>query len=150
MAFARAWTPMADTDESQVDASFSSDVHFVLSVSGTGIYAQPFPGPGRRQLIAEDGVDPVWRGDGKEIVFVRSGAVWSVAVSTSGGALMPGAPQRLLGGVQPAPSAVAQSQSLAVSRDGSRFFLVQGVQQPEGCDSCHGRANPTPAVSGCQ
>jgi hypothetical protein len=33
--------------------------------------------------------------------------------------------------VRPAPSTVAQSQSLAVSRDGSRFFLVQGVEQPE-------------------
>jgi hypothetical protein len=130
MAVAGAWTPLADTDESQVDASFSPDGRFVLYVSGRSIYVQPFPGPGRRQLIAQNGVDPVWRGDGKEIVFVEGGAVWSVAVSSSGAPTM-GIPQRLFGGVRPAPSTVAQSQSLAVSRDGSRFFLVQGVEQPE-------------------
>jgi hypothetical protein len=68
---------------------------------------------------------------GKEIAFVRGDAVWSVAVSVSGGALTFGAPTRLFGGVRRAPSAVAQSQSLAVARDGSHFFLVQGVAQPD-------------------
>jgi len=31
-----------------------------------------------------------------------------------------------------APASVAQSQSLAVSRDGSRFDVVQAVKQPVG------------------
>jgi hypothetical protein len=31
-----------------------------------------------------------------------------------------------------APAAVFQSRSLAVSRDGSRIFLLQAVQQPPG------------------
>jgi len=131
MAVARAWTAIADTDEGQVDASFSPDGRFVLYVSDRSIYVQPFPGPGRRQLVAQAGIDPVWRGDGKEILFIQDAGVWSVAVSKGGDALTLGAPQRLFGGVRPAQSAVAQSQSLAVTHDGSRFFLVQGVEQPE-------------------
>jgi hypothetical protein len=131
MAASSAWTPMAETDEAQVDASFSPDGRFVLYASGSNIYVQAFPGPGRRQLIAEEGFDPVWRGDGKEIAVRRGDSVWSVAVSASGGAPTIGAPARLFGGIRLAPSAVAQSQGLAVSRDGSRFFLAQGVEQPD-------------------
>ena len=131
LAVASAWKPLAETEESQVDASFSPDGRFALYLSDKSIYVQPLPGPSRRQLVAQDGVDPVWRADGKEILFVRKGAVWSVAVSTSNGVPTFGNPVRLFGGVRSAPSAVAQSQSLAVSRDGSRIFLVQGVEQPE-------------------
>jgi hypothetical protein len=113
------------------DVSFSPDGRFVF-YSGPGIYVQPFPGPGRRQLIDERGIDPVWRGDGKEIAFVRDNAVWSVAVTTSSaGTPTFGSPEKLFEGVRRAPSAVGQSQGLAVSHDGSRFFLGQGVEQPD-------------------
>jgi serine/threonine protein kinase/WD40 repeat protein len=127
---AGVWTPLVGSDELLNDLSFSPDGRFVF-YSGPGIYVQPFPGPGRRQLIDERGIDPVWRGDGKEIVFVRDNAVWSVAVTGSAGTPTFGAPERLFEGVRRAPSAVGQSQGLAVSRDGSRFFLVQGLEQPD-------------------
>lgn len=128
-----AWTPLVASDEQHADLSFSPDGRFVLYdvFPGPGIYVQPFPGPGRRQIIDEKGRDPVWRGDGKEIVFVRDNAVWSVAVTGSAGASTFGAPQRLFEGVRRAPGSVFQSQGLAVSHDGSRFFLVQGVEQPD-------------------
>ena len=133
IAAAAAWTPLVASDELHADLSFSPDGRFVLYdvFRGDGVYVQPFPGPGRRQLVDQKGIDAVWRGDGKEIVFTRDNAVWSVAVTTSGGSLVLGSPQRLFEGVRRAPGAVAQSQGLAVSRDGSRFFLVQGVEQPE-------------------
>ena len=126
-----AWTPLVGADESHVDLSFSPDGRFILYEANRGIYAQPFPGPGRRQLIDQDGIDPVWRGDGKEILFVRDNAVWSVAVNISTGTPTFGSPERLFEGLRRAPAAVAQSQGLAVSRDGSRFFIVQGVEQPD-------------------
>jgi hypothetical protein len=132
MASPGSWAPLTDIDENQVDASFSPDGRFVLYAADTGIYVQPFPGPGRRQLVDKKGIDPVWRGDGKEIAYVQGDAVWSAAVSTSGGTLTLGTPQRLFAGLRRAPASVAQSQSLAVSRDGTRFYFVQGVEQPAG------------------
>lgn len=114
----------------EVDASFSPDGRYVLWDSRTGVYVQPFPGPGRRERVAPNGVDPVWRGDGREIAFIHDGAVWSIAVLSSGGSATFGAPRKLFEGMRRAPAAVAQSQSLAISRDGTRFFLVQGVKQP--------------------
>src|SRR5437016_5850146 len=81
---AGVWTPFVGSDELLTDFSFSPDGRFVLYAS-VGIYVQPFPGPGRRQLIDERGLDPVWRGDGKEIAFVRDNAFWSVAVTGSAG-----------------------------------------------------------------
>ncbi len=75
--------------------------------------------------------DPVWRGDGKEIFFVRDEAVWSVKVTGSADSPAFSAPEKLFAGVRRAPTAVFQSQGLSVSRDGSRFFIVQGVEQPD-------------------
>jgi len=129
-----SWTPLVGADESHADLTFSPDGRFVLydAFPSGGIYVQPFPGPGRRILIDQRGIDPVWRGDGKEIVFVRDNAIWSVAVtSPSAGTPTFGSPERLFEGVRRAPTAVGQSQGLAVSRDGSWFFIVQGVEQPD-------------------
>jgi hypothetical protein len=128
---ASAWTPVAETDESQQDASFSPDGRYALYQSGRSVYAQPIPGPSKRLLVADEGADPVWRGDGKEIAFVRGDSVWAVAVSASGGTLTFGGSTQLFGGHRRAFSSVAQSQGLAVSRDGSRFFLAEGVEQPD-------------------
>ena len=127
-----AWTPLVEMEEQQVDASFSPDGRFVLYQSGDDVYVQPVSGPGRRQLIAKDGRDPVWRGDGKEIVFIRpNDGAYSVAVASTDGSPTFGTPTKLFGGIRRAANNVAMSQSLAVSRDGSRFFVVQGVEQPD-------------------
>jgi hypothetical protein len=127
----KAWTAMSDTDENQGDASFSPDGRFVVYDAGGRIYAQPFPSPSRRQLIAEGGRDPVWRRDGREILFATDDSVWSVAVGSGPGETTFAKPVRLFGGVRRAPTAVFLSRGLAVSRDGSQIFVAQGVEQPE-------------------
>ena len=105
---AGSWTPLVGSDESHSDLSFSPDGRFVLyeTFPSSGIYVQPFPGPGRRQLIDQRGIDPIWRGAGKEIVFVRDNAVWSVAVNMSVGTPTFASPVRLFEGVRRAPAAV--------------------------------------------
>jgi serine/threonine protein kinase len=128
-----AWKLLADSDEGEADGSFSPDGHFVLYDTRGGVYVEPFPGPGRPRRIASAGAnDPVWRGDGKEILFVQDGAVWGVPVSMTGGTAAFSAPVKLFDGVRRAPAAVFQSRGLAVSLDGSRVFVLQAVQQPPG------------------
>lgn len=49
-------------------------------------------------------------------------------------------------GLRRAPAAVAQSQGLAVPRDGSRVFIVQSVEQP-GTNVIHVMMPPAPALA---
>ncbi len=95
------------TDASEFEGRFSPDAHWVAYASDRSgkfeIYVLPFdesnPGPapgGLRQISTEGGTDPHWRADGKEIFYMAlDGYVMSVAVNEVGGALQPGAPQRL-------------------------------------------------------
>jgi hypothetical protein len=124
-----AWKPFSEGEDAQADASLSPDGRFVLYDTDRGIFVQPSAGPGRPQRIATSGSDPVWRGDGREIVFVDGEAIWSIAVSMAGGSPVFGAPQQLFAGVHHAPTRVFLNQSLGVSRDGARIFLLQGVNQ---------------------
>ena len=97
-----------------------------------GIFAQAFPGPGRRQQVASAGIFPEWRGDGKEIVYVDSGAVWSVPVETIGQDLRLGTPRKLFSALLRAPAGPGlPARQLAVSRDGTRFFFPVRLEQAE-------------------
>ena len=97
----------------------------------TGIYVQPFPGPGLRKQIAPTNGFPVWRKDGKEIVIANWGEVWSVRVDVAGSGLRFGVPERLFSGLRSPAGSTLSSRPLAVSRDGSRFYFPQAVEQPD-------------------
>ena len=102
--------------------------------SGGGIYVQPFPGPGLRKQLTRQGNYPVWRKDGREIVYLDEyqgrNYVWSVPLASSGGELKAGSPSPLFQARLPA-STFGDLNFLAVSRDGSRFYIPQGVEQPD-------------------
>lgn len=55
---------------------------------------QPYPGPGLRQQVTSRGNYPVWRKDGREIVyfdeFQGRSYIWSVPVTATGGEFRPG------------------------------------------------------------
>jgi hypothetical protein len=70
----------------------------------------------------------VWRKDGKEIVYLDGNRIWSVAVDTSGGEFRAGVPERLFS-VRPLKR-VLDLSVLAGSRDGSRIYYQQPVEQP--------------------
>jgi len=113
-------------------ARFSSDGRWIVyRVTGTGIYVQPFPGPGLRTQIANFSGFPIWRKDGKEIVIYDGGGVWSVRVDAAGGGLRFGAAELLFSGLRDSVGHTGSAQPLAVSRDGSRFYFLQPVEQPE-------------------
>jgi serine/threonine protein kinase len=128
--------PLVQTDERIYTPRFSPDGRWVVYRARTrqnqelGIYVQPFPGPGMRRQIAGGGGFPAWRRDGREILYYDKAQIWSVSADTTGGEFRAGAPVPLFGVHSPS-GLVLNTNPLAVTRDGSRIFFVQGVEQPD-------------------
>ncbi len=134
-AFAQA-VPIINNDEFQPSGAFSPDGKYLLySVRGddasSGVFVQQFPGSGRRYQIAKEGRYPVWRGDGKEILYIYGESVWSVEVSGYPDNLSFGEPKELFSGVLSPSNLVASSRPLQVSADGSRIYWVQATKQTD-------------------
>jgi len=121
---------------------FSPDGQWLVYVTDSGdarsagIFVQPFKRPGLRTQIAQSKVGqlsgyPEWRKDGKEIVYVAESDFWSVSVDIQKGALHFGAPEKLFSGFRRPAGTVNVSRPFAVSRDGSRIYAVQGIEQPD-------------------
>ena len=92
---------------------------------------QPYPGPGLRKQVSSRGNYPVWRRDGREIVYLDDyqgrNYIWAVAV----GASEAEAPATPLFPARLPATTFGDLNFLAVSRDGSRFYIPQAVEQPE-------------------
>jgi hypothetical protein len=129
-------TPVVDgrqTNELVWNTRFSPDGRWIVyQVPGPngGIFVQPFPGPGLRKQVANGGEYPVWRKDGKEIVYLDQYRIWSVRVDTSDGDFHAASPEPLFS-VRPSATRVRDLSQLAVSRDGSRIYFPQVVEQPD-------------------
>ena len=115
------------------NGGFSPDGRWIvygIPEADGGVYVQPFPGPRlRTQIGAPDGF-PVWRKDGKEILIAGNGGIWSVTVQKAGSEVRFGAPEKLFSGLRFPHGVNASSHPLEVSRDGSRIYFVQAVEQP--------------------
>jgi len=115
---------------------FSPDGRWIVYTSRSrgsqpaGSFVQAFPGPGLRTQIAPVKGVPIWRKDGREIVIADEESLWSVSVSEAAGALRFGAPELLFSTLRWPAGSTLQSRPLAVSRDGSRIYFVQGLEQP--------------------
>ena len=57
-----------------------------------------FPVRGLRRQIASSGNFPVWRSDGREILYYDQGKIWSVRVEGTGEQLRFSAPEPLFSG----------------------------------------------------
>jgi hypothetical protein len=66
------------------------------------------------------GVEPRWRGDGKELFYTYNSAIWAVDVDTTGSEFKAGTPQKLFD-VQ-SPTGVTTS-TYDVTSDGKRFLV---------------------------
>ena len=127
---------LVDESQNVFGPRFSPDGRWVVFEEATegipgALYVQPFPGPGRRRQVTLAGQMPEWRRDGKEIIFRIRDAVWSVPITDSGGDLNFGPAVRLFSGLRLPAGSTTASRGLAVSRDGSRIFVAQRVQQAE-------------------
>src|SRR5205085_1762285 len=84
------YKPFVQTGEEIAHAHFSPDgTRIVYSASQLdsskgGIFTQEFPGPALRTQIAPSGNYPVWRKDGREIVYIDEyqgrNFLWSILV----------------------------------------------------------------------
>jgi Tol biopolymer transport system component/predicted Ser/Thr protein kinase len=71
------------------NATFSPDGRWLAYQSNESgdfeVYVQPFPPTGEKwQVSSNGGGGPLWRNDGRELLFGNNGAVFSVDINTSG------------------------------------------------------------------
>ena len=93
------------------------------------IYAQPFPGPGKKwQISTAGGIEPVWARNGKELFYWNSGQMMAVDI-TSEPTFSAGSPRLLFEG--PYVSATSTWRpKYDVTSDGRRFVMIQrGLQE---------------------
>ena len=91
------------------------------------VYVAPFPGPGGKwQVSAAGGIQPRWRGDGKEIFYIApDNKLMAATVDGRGSAFEPGSVKPLLD-----TRANIIGDRYDVSADGQRFLVnmpAQGV-----------------------
>jgi len=72
----------------------------------------------------------MWRKDGKEIIYFTDDSVWSVPMDTAGAQPRASTPQ-LLFHTGPMAQGLTDANQMAVSADGSRFYLPLTATQPD-------------------
>ena len=102
------------------------------------VYVQAYPGPGPRYQVSTDGgISPIWRADGRELFYARTGGLQTgfrgadvrmMAVSvTTQPTFTFGTPTPLFAGRY---EMNAPARAYDVTADGQRFFLLQGRERP--------------------
>ncbi len=118
--------PFVKTPFAELRPVFSPDGRFLAYQSNESgraeIYVQSFPGPGGKwQISTSGGIEPQWRGDGRELYY-RAPDQSLMAVDIQAGATVTaGAPHALFHGRFDTP--VARNH-YAPTRDGKRFLVV--------------------------
>ncbi|HQR68292.1 MAG TPA: protein kinase, partial [Thermoanaerobaculia bacterium] len=120
--------PFLRTNFSEGNAVFSPDGKWLAYNSNESgrveVYVTPFPGPGRKwQVSVQGGAYPVWRPDGREILYqeLQSNKVFAVPVSFRGDTPDFGRATELF--VAP-PPLVGIASRFDATADGKKFVLV--------------------------
>jgi Tol biopolymer transport system component len=114
------------SDGSEHSARFSPDGRFVAyasNESGTNeVYVQTFPPSGGKwQISSGGGVQPKWRGDGKEIFFLSPDDTMRAVPVSIGATFEPGVPKALF--KRAIERGVAPRSRYTVTPDGQRFIV---------------------------
>jgi eukaryotic-like serine/threonine-protein kinase len=130
------WKPISflQTNFAETQPRFSRDgrwIAFVSNESGRNeVYVAPFPGPGAKVPVSTSGgVQPRWRGDGREIFYLAAGGRLMAAAVNGNTSFEVGAARPLF---TFRPRGLAGA-SYDVSADGQRFLvnaLVDVAPQP--------------------
>jgi serine/threonine protein kinase len=109
------------------ESAFAND--YAAAASGTGeVYVRPFPpSDGKWQISQGGGVEPRWRGDGKELFYLAPNrTLMSVTVRTTRG-FAADLPRPLFETALRTQTAVVGLNQYDVTADGERFLLIQPV-----------------------
>jgi Tol biopolymer transport system component/predicted Ser/Thr protein kinase len=118
--------PFLRTPFAELRGVFSPDGRFLAYQSNESgrseIYVQSFPGPGGKwQISTAGGIEPHWRGDGKELYY-RAPDQKLMAVDLEGGAVLTaGTPRPLF---SERFDSTAARDHYVPARDGKRFLVV--------------------------
>jgi len=98
-------------------------------VAGTGqrdVYVRPFPtGEGEWRISTKGGEQPRWRGDGKELFFVRAdGKMMSVAVTKTAPSVFEHGEPMPMFDTHIATNTVTSAFQYDVSADGKKFLVT--------------------------
>ena len=127
------------TGHEETAPKFSPDGKWLVYTSDESgrreIYVRPYPGPGGKWQISNDGgQEPVWNPQGGEL-FYRSGSkIMAVTVDTDSG-FAAGTPQMLFEG--PYLPTNASFPFYDVSPDGNRFLMLDPVLSQGGATQIH-------------
>ena len=124
-------TPFRQTEADERCGSFSPDGRWIAYTSNESgryeVYVTPFPGPGRRwQISDEGGIFPQWRADGRQIVYTRqNGELMAAEVRIGSDSLQPGGQQLLFQIHPPRPDGT----SFALAPDGEKLLVWSNKQR---------------------
>lgn len=130
--------PLVQTRFAEAYPDFSPDGHWLAYTSDESgreeVYAQPYPGPGARQLISsEGGSAPAWSRDGRELFYTarrpggQAGLRLMAVPVTTGSTLAAGAPRMLFDGTF---SRFAVVRGYDITADSRRFLMIQQKERP--------------------
>jgi serine/threonine-protein kinase len=118
---------LAEGAGAQVEASFSPDGRWIAHVAFDGTLPEIVVGPAatasRRWPIAPRGRHPVWNPNGREVLYIESNAVYSIAIDPA-----TGLPIGRITKVIDVPAST-QGGPPQVSGDGRRFLMLDRVDE---------------------
>ena len=133
----RKATPYIQAPFNQDLGQVSPDGRWVAYVSNESglnqVWVQSFPSPGTRyQVSTAGGTMPRWRGDGRELFYIRVGlgeTLMSVSVETRGPGLRFATPEPLFDSYASIIFSGSHLlvQSYSVTKDGNRFLVARQV-----------------------
>ena len=121
--------PFLQTEALEARGQFSPDGRWIAYVSlesgHSEVYVTPFPGPGGKQQVSiAGGVEPRWRGDGKELFYLAADdKLMAAEVNIKGPAIEIGAARPLF------ETHPAQQGRVNVTADGQRFLVNTLVEE---------------------
>lgn len=131
--------PVARSAFAEGSAKFSSDGRWIAYASNESgrpeVYVQPFPGPGPKiQISNNGGIDPVWRRSSGELYYREGNRMMAVSVTTAAD-FRASAPRQLWEGDYSRGMAsscgmpTVSSANYDVTADGQRFLMVRDADQ---------------------